>query len=111
METNVVVEVSGSIIGIEEADVPFIFDPFYRADKARSVYSGGTGLGLAIVKKIIEMQGNTIAVSSKTGNGTTVRVGLSSFDKKSGCSPFSHHRQRKKFRAPQRKFRMTPGAP
>jgi signal transduction histidine kinase len=55
--------------GIAEADLPCVFDRFYKADKAHT--SGqGTGLGLAIVKKILEQHGQTIAVKSSTNEGT-----------------------------------------
>jgi signal transduction histidine kinase len=55
--------------GIAEADLPSVFDRFYKADKAHT--SGqGTGLGLAIVKKILEQHGQTIAVKSTTDEGT-----------------------------------------
>ena len=59
-------------IGIAAESIPFIFDRFYRADKARGRNSpGGTGLGLAIAKLIIEIFGGTIKVKSKLGFGTT----------------------------------------
>ena len=55
--------------GISQEDLPFIFDRFYKADKAHT--SGmGTGLGLSIVKKIIEQHGQTIKVNSTLGVGT-----------------------------------------
>ena len=83
-DDQVIVEISDTGIGIEEADLPFIFDAFYRADKARSAHTGGSGLGLAIVKKILDMEGSTIEVQSTPGKGTTVRVSLSPADELSG---------------------------
>ena len=54
--------------GIASEDLPYIFDRFYKADKAHT--SGmGTGLGLSIVKKILEQHGKTIRVSSSKGGG------------------------------------------
>ena len=71
---RVVVEDDG--IGIAEADQPYIFDRFYRVDKARSRSGGGTGLGLAIVKHIIEGHGGRISLKSAAGEGSAFTVWL-----------------------------------
>ena len=69
-------EVTDTGIGIAPDHLPYIFDRFYRVDKARSRASGGTGLGLAIVKGIAEQHGGKVTVTSKPGKGSTFTVWL-----------------------------------
>ena len=61
-------------IGIPEKDLPFIFDRFYRVDKARSKDEGGSGLGLSICKHIAEAHKGKIGVESKPGLGTRFKI-------------------------------------
>ncbi|MED1468094.1 ATP-binding protein [Bacillus salipaludis] len=68
---RIVMEVSDSGSGIPEEDLPFVFERFYKADKARTRGRSGTGLGLAIAKNIIEAHRGHISVHSKIGQGTT----------------------------------------
>ena len=68
------VKIADSGIGIPEDAQDYIFERFYRVDKARSRESGGTGLGLAITKNAIQMHRGAIKVYSKEGEGTTFNV-------------------------------------
>jgi signal transduction histidine kinase len=69
-------EVADTGIGIAAADLPRVFDRFYRGDEARSRDAGGSGLGLAIARWIAEAHGGRIAVESRPGEGTTFTVSL-----------------------------------
>ncbi|MBV9617462.1 MAG: ATP-binding protein, partial [Ktedonobacteraceae bacterium] len=64
--------VSDTGTGIDPADLPNIFERFYRADRSRTTTTGGSGLGLAIVKAIITAHGGTIRAESQPGQGTSI---------------------------------------
>ena len=61
-------------IGIPPAELPYIFEPFYRVDKSRSKRTGGYGLGLSLCKTIMEAHGGKIEVDSKPDVGTCVSL-------------------------------------
>lgn len=63
-------------VGISDDDLPLIFDPFFRADYARTRDAGGAGLGLALARSIVERHGGSITCTSTLGEGTTVTIDL-----------------------------------
>ena len=71
---RVTLSVSDTGIGIPKADLPRIFERFYRVDKSHSKEVGGTGLGLSIVKHGASFHGASVDVKSEVGSGTTVTV-------------------------------------
>jgi signal transduction histidine kinase len=66
----VLIEVADTGDGIPAADLPHVFERFYRVDKARTRERSGCGLGLAIVKRIVELHDSEIRVESEVGAGT-----------------------------------------
>ncbi len=73
---GVVVSVRDAGIGIPTADLPRVFERFYRVDKSRAREAGGTGLGLAIVKHLVEAHGGRVWVESRQPGGSTFRFTL-----------------------------------
>ncbi|BCR06477.1 hypothetical protein DESUT3_35460 [Desulfuromonas versatilis] len=65
------VEVSDFGEGVPEADLPRLFEPFFRSDRSRSRQTGGTGLGLTLCRRIIEAHGGRIAASPRPAKGMT----------------------------------------
>lgn len=62
--------------GIKPEDVPFVFEPFFRGDKARNPNISGSGLGLSIAKYIVEQHGGMITCESVLGEGTRVALSI-----------------------------------
>ena len=69
-ENYVELQVRDTGIGIDQENIPYLFDRFYRVDKARSRTDGGVGLGLAISRWIAEAHGGSIRVESALGKGS-----------------------------------------
>ncbi|HVZ67649.1 MAG TPA: ATP-binding protein [Patescibacteria group bacterium] len=76
IKDNVEISVTDQGVGIDQEDIPHIFDRFYRSDKSRSKTSG-FGLGLSIAKKIVSSHGGSLEVESELGKGTKFTVSLS----------------------------------
>ena len=92
-ENEAHIEISDSGIGISEEDLPYIFERFYRVDKARTRAHGGSGLGLSIAKWIVDVHGGRIHVRSQSGKGTTFHVILPLMDKAGGSGRRTSHPQ------------------
>jgi signal transduction histidine kinase len=70
------IEVADTGVGIDPAELPHIFERFYRGSRANEARSSGSGLGLAIVRSIVDMHGGTILVESRVGEGSRFVVDL-----------------------------------
>jgi signal transduction histidine kinase len=62
--------------GIDPADLPHLFEPFFRADRSRSRVKGGVGLGLTFVKLVATLHQGQVSVDSRPGEGSTFRIVL-----------------------------------
>ncbi|MFZ5988247.1 MAG: sensor histidine kinase [Bacillota bacterium] len=76
--SSIIVEIRDNGAGIDEKDLPYIFDRFYRADSARGVMNG-SGIGLAIAKQIIEGHEGKIWARSRRDEGTSVMVSIKKY--------------------------------
>lgn len=85
---SVLLEISDTGIGIKPADVPRVFDRFFKSDPARPRGGDrGGGLGLPICRAIVERHGGTIALASEPGRGTTVTVRLIQTEERQQAEP------------------------
>jgi signal transduction histidine kinase len=70
------IEVVDTGVGIDPAELPHIFERFYRGSRANEARGSGSGLGLAIVRSIVDMHGGAVAVESRVGSGSRFTVTL-----------------------------------
>jgi len=75
-KANVTLAVKDNGPGIPEADMPRIFERFYRVEKGRSRETGGTGLGLGLAREMAREAGGDLTLESVFGEGTTVVITL-----------------------------------
>ncbi len=75
-EKSIILSIEDNGIGIENENVPRIFDSFFRADQARTKTRDGSGIGLAVCKQIIELHGGRIWATSQYGNGTSIHISM-----------------------------------
>ena len=73
-DADVILTIEDTGIGIPEADMPHIFDRFYRVDKARARDAGGSGLGLSIVKSVVHEHGGTVSAERRKETGMRFTV-------------------------------------
>ncbi|MGY0020883.1 sensor histidine kinase [Streptomyces sp. YJ-C3] len=73
---EIVVEVADTGSGIPEADLPYVFDRFWRAEKSRNRRTGGSGLGLSIVRKLAQAHGGSATAASTEGEGSVFALRL-----------------------------------
>lgn len=90
-DSHITIRVADAGAGIPAADLPHIFERFYRVEKSRTRERGGTGLGLSIVKHIVQLHGGNVTAESRVGEGTTVVVSLPI---RPGCEALAVHARR-----------------
>ncbi len=79
VENSIQITVSDTGEGIAAADLPFVFDRFWKGDRSRTHGSGsGSGLGLSIASQLVKAQGGQIGVTSEVGKGTVFTIELPS---------------------------------
>jgi signal transduction histidine kinase len=71
---HVFLRVDDTGIGIPDADLPHVTEPFFRGDRARGTHPGGAGLGLTIVKETVDAHGGTLHVARGRAAGTTITL-------------------------------------
>jgi two-component system, OmpR family, sensor kinase len=75
-EKAVSITVRDEGVGIDPADLPHVFTPFFRGERSRSRKTGGSGLGLTLAQRIVQAHGGTIRLDSAPDRGTTATLSL-----------------------------------
>jgi signal transduction histidine kinase len=73
-EDRAVATIADTGVGIAPEDLPFVFDRFFRSDRAKRAYRGGSGLGLSIVRWIVEAHRGEVRAESRAGQGSRFTV-------------------------------------
>lgn len=73
---SVHISITDNGVGIQDNELPYLFERFWRGDKSRTRHSGGSGLGLSIVKQVVDLHQGQIQVASSPGSGTVFTVSL-----------------------------------
>lgn len=73
---QVIIEIQDTGLGMPEADIPHLFDKFFRVENETHLNEEGTGLGLSIVKAVVEAHHGTITVDSELGKGSCFQISL-----------------------------------
>jgi signal transduction histidine kinase len=105
-----IVEVRDTGPGIPEAELPRIFERFYRGTNTGEARASGSGLGLAIVRSIVEMHGGTIDVASVVGEGTDFRITLTRAASEAAAAAQPSQPEMLPSGAPTTVFRMEEGS-
>ena len=103
------IEVADTGVGIEPAELPRIFDRFYRGSRANEARGSGCGLGLAIVRSIVDMHRGTVAVESRLGAGHDVHGDRCRATR--GARRARSRRRRRRTRPPSRPAKMADSSP
>ena len=75
-EDSILVRIADTGIGIPKADLPRIFEEFFRASNAKIIEKDGTGLGLSIVRQVMDLHGGDVWIESEEGKGTQISMRL-----------------------------------
>ncbi|ARP49474.1 MULTISPECIES: ATP-binding protein [Caproicibacterium] len=73
-DRDFIFQVKDNGIGMDQSEIPHVFERFYRVEKSRNTKRGGSGLGLAITKELVDELGGRISVYSKLNEGSTFTV-------------------------------------
>ncbi len=97
--------------GIPATDLPYIFDPFYRADTARNRAAGGSGIGLSLAQALVQLHGGQISVASTEGKGASFTVRLPNQPAESESHPNGRSSGRSMVRKDAAKVERSPALP